>query len=136
MHFVFVFCSDVFSKRGSMIVNNTNYGGININNNNNANNLYSGGSSSSSNSCNNASSVGSTDLLHNSTHTLTSTCSPSTCTTPSSVYVIEEHCDENYIATEVQPKAEDISLLISSLFSLYPHHGNSDGASACNRFRT
>lgn len=40
--------------------------------------------------------------VHTSTNTLTSTCSPSTCTTPSSVYVIEEHYDdENYIATEV-----------------------------------
>ncbi|KAK7084763.1 hypothetical protein SK128_016635, partial [Halocaridina rubra] len=39
--------------------------------------------------------------IHTSTNTLTSTCSPSTCTTPSSVYVIEEHYDdENYIATE------------------------------------
>ena len=36
-----------------------------------------------------------------STNTLNSTCSPSTCTTPSSVYVIEEHVDENFIATQV-----------------------------------
>ncbi|CAL4061270.1 unnamed protein product [Meganyctiphanes norvegica] len=37
-----------------------------------------------------------------STNTLTSSCTgPSTCTTPSSVFVIEEHYDENYIATEV-----------------------------------
>ncbi|RXG56031.1 Neurogenic locus protein delta [Armadillidium vulgare] len=40
-------------------------------------------------------------LCTSSTHTLTSVCTPSTCTTPSSVYVIEEHTDENYIATEV-----------------------------------
>lgn len=40
--------------------------------------------------------------MHTSTNTLTSTCTPSTCTTPSSIFVIEEHYDdENYIATEV-----------------------------------
>ncbi|XP_076044325.1 neurogenic locus protein delta [Oratosquilla oratoria] len=53
-------------------------------------------SSSSTSSSNNNNDV------HNSTHTLSSTCSPSTCTTPSSVYVIEEHYDDDsYIATEV-----------------------------------
>nr|ABK56704.1 delta protein [Parhyale hawaiensis] len=38
---------------------------------------------------------------HVSNNTLSSTCSPSTCTTPSSVYVIEEHYDDDYFATQV-----------------------------------
>ncbi|XP_018011984.1 delta-like protein B [Hyalella azteca] len=38
---------------------------------------------------------------HLSNNTLNSTCSPSTCTTPSSVYVIEEHYEDDYFATQV-----------------------------------
>ncbi|XP_050714055.1 delta-like protein 1 [Eriocheir sinensis] len=58
-----------------------------------------GGSTTSTNTSSGGG--GSGGDMHNSTHTLSSTCTPSTCTTPSSVYVIEEHYDENYIATEV-----------------------------------
>lgn len=69
--FLFSLCSDVYSKRNSLLGSGGGGGG------------------------------GSCDI-HTSTNTLTSTCTPSTCTTPSSVFVIEEHYDdENYIATEV-----------------------------------
>uniref|UniRef100_A0A6A7FS19 Delta-like protein n=1 Tax=Hirondellea gigas TaxID=1518452 RepID=A0A6A7FS19_9CRUS len=45
------------------------------------------------------------DMVHNSTNTLSSGSShqtrPSPCTTPSSIYVIEEHYGDTYIATQV-----------------------------------